>query len=222
MPTRAKSSIRPPIKKIINELKSWLPNYSREQEYPTLLLRILASLQGGDQLEDAGYEPISGIGWHEADQLGRTLEAIKDKRDVEDIARELLSDNEEELEEAPVRGSAPPPFQPSAKRGTAREPGRVEAKRRGATGADWEKANGSAFKAGEMEQQILSIGRELLPACAVKVLDGGQPTPEYWAFLLSQLPDRDGHFAPGRARSTHSPVRRSLHGRKSQPPRRRR
>jgi len=100
MPTRAKSRIRPPIKKIINELKSWLPNYDHgPTDYPTILLRLIAALPGGDALEDAGYEPLGNIGWHEADQLGRVLTAIQDKQDVEDIARELLSDNEEELEE---------------------------------------------------------------------------------------------------------------------------
>jgi len=116
MPTRAKSRIRPPIKKIINELKSWLPNYDHgPTDYPTILLRLIATLPGGDALEDAGYEPLGNIGWHEADQLGRVLTAIQDKQDVEDIARELLSDNEEELEEGRgVREDSPPPFRPSA------------------------------------------------------------------------------------------------------------
>jgi hypothetical protein len=95
-----KSRIRPPIVKIINELKSWLPNYDHGPDsYPTTLFRILASLPGGEELEDAGYEPMGGIGWHEADQLGRVLEAIQDKRDVEDLVRELMSDNPEDVEE---------------------------------------------------------------------------------------------------------------------------
>jgi hypothetical protein len=116
-----KSKIRPPIKKIINELKTWLPNYDHgPTDYPTILLRLLAALPGGEELEDAGYEPLGGssIGWHEADQLSRVIGAIQDKQDVEDIARELLSDNEEELEEGPrgVREDSPPPFQPSARR----------------------------------------------------------------------------------------------------------
>lgn len=118
MPTRAKSRIRPPIKKIINELKSWLPNYDHgPTDYPTILLRLLAALPGGEELEDAGFEPLGNIGWHEADQLSRVIGAIQDKQDVEDIARELLSDNEEELEEGPsgAQEDSPPPFQPSAR-----------------------------------------------------------------------------------------------------------
>ena len=114
------SRIRKPIVAIINELKSWLPNYDHgPNDYPTILLRTLAALPGGEELEDVGYEPIGGIGWHEADQLGRVLEAIQDKQDVEDIARELLSDNEEELEESglpPSRGSTGAARPPSVRR----------------------------------------------------------------------------------------------------------
>ena len=36
------------------------------------------------------------------------------------------------------------------------------------------------------EQAILSIDREFLPPCALVVLDGGEPTEDYWAFLISQ------------------------------------
>jgi hypothetical protein len=91
-----KSRIRKPIKDIVNELKNWLPNYNHgPNDYPTLLFRILASLPGGDELGPVEFN----LGWHEADQLGRVLEAIQDKQDVEDIARELLSDDPEDLEE---------------------------------------------------------------------------------------------------------------------------
>ena len=36
------------------------------------------------------------------------------------------------------------------------------------------------------EQAILSIGREHLPECARAVLDGGEPTEDYWDWLRSQ------------------------------------
>jgi hypothetical protein len=45
----------------------------------------------------------------------------------------------------------------------------------------------SVFEAGEFESAVLSIGREFLPACALTVLDGGESTEEYWAFLASQI-----------------------------------
>jgi len=71
------------IEDIIEELRSWLPNYDHgEDQYPTLLFRILAGLPGGDRLEDIGFEPFH-IGWHELDQLARVLDAIETKDDVE-------------------------------------------------------------------------------------------------------------------------------------------
>jgi len=100
---------RKKIKDLIEELRSWLPNYdSRGQnDYPVLLFRILASLPGGDELEDMGYETFQ-LGWHEADQLGRVLETIQDKSDVEDLVSGLVREEEEEegMEEA-RRGRRP-------------------------------------------------------------------------------------------------------------------
>ena len=46
------------IQKLIEELRSWLPTYdSGPDSFPHTLYRILASLPGGDELEDMGYEP---------------------------------------------------------------------------------------------------------------------------------------------------------------------
>jgi hypothetical protein len=86
--------MRKQLKEILSELRSWLPNYDRGHlEYPTLLFRVLASLPGGDELEDVGYEPFN-LGWHEADQLARVLDAIETKRDVEDLVGGLLDSDE--------------------------------------------------------------------------------------------------------------------------------
>jgi hypothetical protein len=85
---------REEIEDLIDELRAWLPNYARgHDDYPNLLLRVLASLPGGDRLEDVGYATFN-IGWHEADQLARVLDAIEDKRDVEDLVDALLDDEE--------------------------------------------------------------------------------------------------------------------------------
>jgi hypothetical protein len=87
------------IQDIIAELQSWLPNYDTgDGEYPDLLYRILASLPGGERLEDLGYEPLN-ISWHEADQLARVIDAVEDKRDVEDLVDGLLDDEDEDEEE---------------------------------------------------------------------------------------------------------------------------
>lgn len=92
---------RKQIEDIIEELRSWLPNYDARSpnDYPVLLFRILASLPGGDELEDMGYETFQ-LGWHEADQLARVIDAIQDKRDVEDLVRGLVYGEEEDLGEA--------------------------------------------------------------------------------------------------------------------------
>lgn len=84
------------IEELVGELRSWLPNYDHgPKEYPTLLWRILASAPGGEQAEDMGYEPFN-LGWQEIDQLGRVLNAIQDKRDVEDLISGLLAEESED------------------------------------------------------------------------------------------------------------------------------
>jgi len=91
------SKPRKVIADLIGELRSWLPNYDHgPNDYPTILYRVLASAPGGEELEDIGYEPIGNLGWHELDQLGRVLEAIQDKQDVEDLVAGLIRDEEEE------------------------------------------------------------------------------------------------------------------------------
>lgn len=76
------------------ELQSWLPNFDRgEREFPSLLFRVLASLPGGDRLEDLGFEPFN-LGWMEADLLARVIDAIESKQDVEDLVDGLLADDD--------------------------------------------------------------------------------------------------------------------------------
>jgi len=109
------SKPRKEIADLIEELKNWLPNYDHgPNDYPTTVFRVLAGLPGGDRLEDMGYEPFGGLGWHEADQLGRILTAIQDKTDVEDLIAGLTDDEEEEREPEPA--PAPPPPAPPTRR----------------------------------------------------------------------------------------------------------
>ena len=76
------------------ELWGWLD--SESQGYVELVFRILSSLQGGDRMEDVGYEPFPFFGWKEADMLGEMLMAIETKQDVEAIVDHLLYDPEME------------------------------------------------------------------------------------------------------------------------------
>lgn len=39
----------------------------------------------------------------------------------------------------------------------------------------------------EFESNCLSIGRSLLPDCVIAVLDGAEPTEEYWSWLIEQV-----------------------------------
>jgi hypothetical protein len=69
------------IQAMIDELRSWLPNYDHgPADYPTLVWRILASLPYGDEAEDMGYEPFN-LGWHEAEfELGEASELEEARR----------------------------------------------------------------------------------------------------------------------------------------------
>jgi hypothetical protein len=89
--------MRRAVRDILEELRSWLPNFDHgEGSFPELVFRILASLPGGDALEDAGHEPFDQIGWHEADLMARTIDAVTDKRDVEDLVAGLLAEDDDE------------------------------------------------------------------------------------------------------------------------------
>lgn len=55
----------------------------------------------------------------------------------------------------------------------------------------WIEAAGGPAKAVETENTLLAIGRDFLPPCAVAVREGEEPTEEYWAWLLSQLPSSE-------------------------------
>jgi hypothetical protein len=118
---------------MIEELKSWLPNYDHgPADYPTLLWRILASAPGGDQAEDMGYETFN-LGWQEISQLGDVLNAIQDKGDVEDLIQGLMADENEDLEEArrpPPRGPHRPPPPPAGDRRRGPRPGPRAQRRR--------------------------------------------------------------------------------------------
>ncbi len=88
--------MRPAVREMVQELRSWLPNYDQgEDEFPSLLYRVLASLPGGEELEDLGYKPFNAT-WHEMDQLARTIDAIQNRDDVEDLVAGLLSEDDDE------------------------------------------------------------------------------------------------------------------------------
>jgi hypothetical protein len=77
---------RKAIKDLAYEMSDWFTNMDRGSDYIVLIQTILSSLPGGDELEGLGdTQPIRDMGWHEFDLLGRMIDTIQDKRDVEDF-----------------------------------------------------------------------------------------------------------------------------------------
>jgi len=77
------------MQELVNELVAWLP--SETQEFNELFLRLLASLPGGDYLEDIGYEPFL-IGWKEAELIAKTLSALLSSGDVAWLINRLIEE----------------------------------------------------------------------------------------------------------------------------------
>lgn len=59
------------------------------------------------------------------------------------------------------------------------------------TKADFYSRFKTVVSAEEYEAQVLSSERRLLPVSAQAVLDGGEPTSDYWAFLCDQADVND-------------------------------
>jgi hypothetical protein len=70
------------------EIFSWWD--SETEGFGQLVLRLLASVPGGEEAEDIGYEPFESIGWKEFDMIGKMMEAIEGKDDVEYIVHKLI------------------------------------------------------------------------------------------------------------------------------------
>jgi len=86
--------MRKEVQEAAEEIKHWFA--SEDPKYFELVAKILASVPGGDRFEDLGYEPFTFLGWKEFEMLGDLMVAIKDRRDVEDIAELLLNEEEED------------------------------------------------------------------------------------------------------------------------------
>lgn len=99
MATKKKSE-KDRAREIAEEIRRHMEN-SGDNGFPLLVYRLLASIGGGEELEDAGYEPFEGIGYLEADLIGRMLiEASTSKFSTEEIAAILLrDDNDTEVNE---------------------------------------------------------------------------------------------------------------------------
>jgi hypothetical protein len=78
------------------EIFDWWDSETRE--FGEFVLKLLASLPGGEEAEDVGYEGYNFMGWKEFDLIGKMMEAIQGKMDVEYIVHKLLGGDGEEEE----------------------------------------------------------------------------------------------------------------------------
>lgn len=83
---------RKELTEMVEELKTWLA--SETPEFRELVLRALAALPGGEDLQDMGYEPLP-MGWKEAELLGKLLVTVQDASDVDYVVSSLLEEEEE-------------------------------------------------------------------------------------------------------------------------------
>lgn len=87
------------VQENFEELARWFTNMSREgiDESMQIIGRMLASLPGGDEFEDLGYEPYDWLGWHEFELITDALQSIDGKLGVEQAASILfVRDDEDE------------------------------------------------------------------------------------------------------------------------------
>jgi hypothetical protein len=89
------------VRKNFEELAHWYTNMTREgiDESMQIIGRMLASLPGGDEFEDLGFEPYDWLGWHEFELITDALQSIDGKLDVEEAASILFATDEDEEDE---------------------------------------------------------------------------------------------------------------------------
>jgi|GEM_PF-4113299 len=84
--------MRREVRTVIEELQAWLP--SEPEEFQEFIARALASLPGGERLEELGVEPLGFLGWKEMDLIASLFSAIRDADDVRAIVDALYFEEE--------------------------------------------------------------------------------------------------------------------------------
>ncbi len=89
------------VRKNAEELAHWFTNMDRKaiDEAMQIVGRMLASLPGGDEFEDLGFEPYSWLGWQEFELITDLLQSIDGKAGVEEAAAILFATDDDEDEE---------------------------------------------------------------------------------------------------------------------------
>ena len=77
-------------KKVFEELKIWLD--SETEDFVKLVGSILASLPGGEELEEI-FPPLA-IGWKEVELLGKLLTVLDSASDVAEAVETIFGEGE--------------------------------------------------------------------------------------------------------------------------------
>jgi len=88
-------------KESFEELAYWFTNMERKgiDEAMQIVGRMLASLPGGDEFEDLGFEPYDWMGWKEFELITDALQSIDSSRGVEEAASILFASEDDEDDE---------------------------------------------------------------------------------------------------------------------------
>ncbi len=82
------------MRHVCQMLKNWIPDYDSRGDFVRVLLGLLGAVSSDEMTEEVealGYRPLEeGIGWHELDMLGQTIDAIRDRTDVNQLLKTLI------------------------------------------------------------------------------------------------------------------------------------
>ena len=95
-------AMRKKLRDKAESFRDWLENFGGAKEGRELFeifARMMASLPGGDEFEDVGYEGYAGMGWKEYEELTELLQEVDSKQDVQDLAEFFLSPDDEDEDE---------------------------------------------------------------------------------------------------------------------------
>jgi hypothetical protein len=77
-------------KAMLDDLELWSWIDSETPEFGQFLMRLLASVPGGDEAEGMGYEPFTFLGWQEWSMVAEMMQVVEGAQDVEYLVQKLM------------------------------------------------------------------------------------------------------------------------------------
>ena len=89
------------VKENFEELAHWFSSMRQGAVDGSMQIigRLLASVPGGDEFEDLGFEPYDWMGWKEFELITDALQSIQGSDDVEEAAAILFATDDEDDED---------------------------------------------------------------------------------------------------------------------------